>query len=307
MIMTAHIVFPALNGGTDVPATLSAPILKGLLRKRLGFRGVIVTDAMDMHAIHQGPGLVVDTMAALAAGVDLLLFNHDLAKEEEAFGALLLAVRRGLLPAEGVRASAARVLDLKKWLRGRKPPPLEVIGCPRHRDLARQVAQRSVTLVKDEGGLLPLRLDPSARVAAVVPRPEDLTPADTSSLVVPELARALGRHHPRVEETFIGMNPSAEEAKTLAARLAGVDLAVVGTINATGHPGQAALVRALVEQGTPTVAVALRMPYDIAAYPAAPTYACTYSILPPSMDALADALFGRIPFAGRLPVRIPRS
>jgi beta-N-acetylhexosaminidase len=82
---------------------------------------------------------------------------------------------------------------------------------------------------------------------------------------------------------------------------------IVGTINATGHPGQARLVKALVKQGTPAIAVALRMPYDLAAYPEAGTYACAYSILPPAMDALADALFGKIAFTGTLPVSLPRA
>jgi beta-N-acetylhexosaminidase len=64
LMMTAHIVFPALNGGTNLPATLSQNILGGLLRRKLGFNGLIVSDAMDMHAIEQGPGLVVDALAA---------------------------------------------------------------------------------------------------------------------------------------------------------------------------------------------------------------------------------------------------
>jgi beta-N-acetylhexosaminidase len=82
---------------------------------------------------------------------------------------------------------------------------------------------------------------------------------------------------------------------------------ILGTINATAHPGQAELVKKLVRQGTRMITVALRMPYDLAAYPEASTYICTYSILPPAMEALAEALFGRVPFAGTLPVTIPRS
>jgi beta-N-acetylhexosaminidase len=305
MVMTAHIVFPALNEGSDAPATLSAPILKGLLRRRLGYRGLIVTDAMDMRAIDQGAGLVVDTMAAAAAGADLLLFNLEPPRPQAAFDALVLAARRGLLSSTETMDSARRVLALKRWIAGRRAPPLDVIGCRAHRDLAREVAERSVTLVRDDARRLPLRLPPHARVAAIVPRPEDLTPADTSSLVVPALAEALRRHHPLVDEHFIAMNPSPAQVGALRAALARHDLVVVGTINASGHPGQAALVRALVAAGLPTVAVALRMPYDLAAYPTVGTYACTYSILPPSMVALADALWGRIPFAGRLPVSIP--
>ena len=76
MVMTAHIALPALDAGLDRPATLSPVVLRGLLRRRLGFEGVIVTDAMDMQAIDQGAGLAVDAIAAVSAGVDLLLLDR---------------------------------------------------------------------------------------------------------------------------------------------------------------------------------------------------------------------------------------
>ena len=78
----------------------------------------------------------------------------------------------------------------------------------------------------------------------------------------------------------------------------------VGTISASLQPGQVALVESLLTLGRPAVTVALRTPWDADAYPAAGTHACTYSVLEPSLVALADALFGRAPFPGRLPVRL---
>ena len=305
LVMTAHIVLPALNGGCDTPATLSPQILKGLLRKRLGFAGVVVTDAMDMNAMEQGPGYIGDSLAALAAGADLLLFNHDLSKLEPAYATSVQAARRGLMSLEEMQAAAARVLALKKWLARQKQPELAVVCCTEHQALAAEVARKSVTLVRNEGRLLPLRLAADARIAVVVPQPEDLTPADTSSYLIPQLAAAVRRHHAGMEEIMIGMNPDAAAVRAVADRLAGCDIVIVGTINAAAGSGQADLVNALIERGTRVVAVALRMPYDLAAYPGVKTYACTYSILPPSMDALADALFGKIPFTGRLPVSIP--
>ena len=103
------------------------------------------------------------------------------------------------------------------------------------------------------------------------------------------------------------MQPAAADVRGLLSRLATYDLVIVGTINAGAAPGQRALVKALMARGTPLVVVALRLPYDLAAFPRVPTFACTYSILPPSMDALADALWGRTRFEGRLPVTIPRA
>jgi beta-N-acetylhexosaminidase len=123
--------------------------------------------------------------------------------------------------------------------------------------------------------------------------------------VQPVLADALRRYHPRVDEFSFAMSPAAEEIGALCERLAKYDVVVLGTINATAHPAQAQLVQKLIKQGTRMITVALRMPYDLAVYPAARTYVCAYSILPPAMEALAEALCGRIAFAGTLPVAIP--
>jgi beta-N-acetylhexosaminidase len=215
------------------------------------------------------------------------------------------AARRCLLSPAEVHTSARRILKLKAWLARTKQPPLSVIGCRQHRALAREVAEKSVTLVRDTARQLPVKLQPDARIAVVVPRPEDLTPADTSSLVIPALAPAVRRYHQHVDNFMVPMNPSVADIRALRAKLAKYDLLILGTINATSHPSQAALVKTMLTDGSKVIAVALRMPYDLAAYPAAPTYVCTYSILPPSMEALADALFGQIPFSGTLPVRIP--
>jgi beta-N-acetylhexosaminidase len=307
LVMTAHIVMPALNGGSnELPATLSPKILRDLLRRKMRFNGVIVSDALDMHAMEQGSGYVAETMAAVAAGIDLLLFNHDLARVEPACSNLLQAARRGLLSADEIHASARRIITLKNWIKRQRQQSLAVIGCKEHLQLAQEVARKSITLVRDTARQLPLRIAPNEKIAVALPRPEDLTPADTSSYVKPALADALRRYHAQVDEFSFAMNPAVEEIGALCERLAKYDVVVLGTINATAHPGQAELVKRLIKQGTRLIAVALRMPYDLAAYPEATTYICTYSILAPSMEALAEALFGRIAFAGSLPVSIPK-
>ncbi len=308
LVMTAHIVMPALNGGSDeLPATLSPRLLRDLLRRKMRFDGVIVSDALDMHAMEQGPGYVAETMAAVAAGIDLLLFNHDLSRVEPACSNLVQAARRGLLSADEIHASARRIMTLKSWIKRQQQESLTVIGCKEHLQLAQEVARKSITVVRDTARLLPLRVGADEKIAVAIPRPQDLTPADTSSYVKPVLADVLRRYHPRVDEFSFAMSPAAEEIGALSERMAKYDVVVLGTINATAHPAQARLVKKLIKQRTRMITVALRMPYDLAAYPAVPTYICTYSILPPAMEALAEALFGRIPFAGALPVTIPGS
>jgi beta-N-acetylhexosaminidase len=303
LVMTAHIALPKITGGVELPATLSPAILRGLLRGELGFEGVIVSDAMNMRAIEQGPGLAIDSIVA-AAGVDLLMLIESPDGLDTVYGALVQAARRGLLAQENVYASAGRILELKAWLAEQEQPDLSVVNCAEHQALAYEVAAKACTLVRDEASVLPLRLAADARLLAIVPQPADLTPADTSSYDLPPLAEALRKHHGAVDEVVVPLNPTMEDVAALRERAPGYDLVVVGTINATDYKGQGALVNALLESGTQVVAVALRLPLDIAAYPAVSTYVCTYSIQPASLEALSDALWGRIPFDGKLPVTV---
>jgi beta-N-acetylhexosaminidase len=305
LVMTAHVALPALNGGIDLPTTLSPAVVRGLLRRDLGFEGVIITDALDMQAINQGSGLVIDTIAAVAAGVDVLLLNVAGTEQQAVYAGLLQATRRTLLSSDENLASAERILDLKAWVSAQAQPALDVVACAEHQALAAEVAARALTLVRDKVQRLPLRLAPGARVAVIVPHPADLTPADTSSYFEPALAQAMQRYHPAVEEFVIALDPSAAEIETLCQQVSGYEVIVAATINASVYPGQAALVNELLERGLPVIAVALRMPYDLLAYPTAPTYLCTYSILDPALQALAAALWGERTCPGHLPVSIP--
>jgi beta-N-acetylhexosaminidase len=142
---------------------------------------------------------------------------------------------------------------------------------------------------------------------AIMPMPRDLTPADTSSYVRPGLAAALRERHLAVDEVVTGHPPTDPDVAVVLERAGRYDAIVVGTISATPGSRQAELVDRLLDTGRPVVTVAMRTPWDLAAYPRAKTHVCTYSILPESMAALADALFGATAepaFPGRLPVVI---
>jgi beta-N-acetylhexosaminidase len=305
LVMSAHLALPALDGPDAPPATLSRRILHGLLREELGFDGVIVTDAMDMQAIRQGEALGQAAVQAVAAGADLLLITSNPDDQRRAYESLSQAIQSRQLDREAVTTSIERVLSLKRWLAGHPQPDLSAVGCDEHQAVAAEIAERSITLVRDNARLLPLRLRPEARIAVIVPRPIDLTPADTSSYVTPRLGSALREYHPNVEQFIISYAPEPEEIAGLLECLAEYDILILGTLNAHASPGQAEFVRQALKLGLPAVIVALRLPYDLAVLPEAQTYVCTYGILEPSMQALAKTLFGKIKFAGQLPVSIP--
>jgi beta-N-acetylhexosaminidase len=222
------------------------------------------------------------------------------------YEALLLAARRGLLAEADLRASVDRVMALKQWVGQQPRPDLSVVGCAEHAALAREIAEKSITLVRDETRQLPLCLATDERLAVIVPEPADLTPADTSSYDQPALADAIRAYHPVVDELLMPIDPGEAEVAALADRAAAADRIVVGTINAQQHRGQAALVNTLIDRGQPVIAIALRMPYDMIAYPRVPTYLCTYSLQPASLRAVAQALWGHIPCMGQLPVELPK-
>jgi beta-N-acetylhexosaminidase len=305
LAMSAHVALPAVTGREDVPSTLSRAVMTGLLRRALGFEGVTISDALDMRAV-AGPDHVADVVAAIRAGVDLLLTAADPQALARMEAALVEGAEAGMLDGDELVATERRVGTLRAWLGSvGAAPDLAVVASADHRALAAELAVRSITAVRDPGGLLPLAEgDHLRRVLAVMPRPTDLTPADTSSTVAPGLAAALRRYHADVDEVVVEPEPDDAAIAAVRDRARGVDLAVIGTIDARRLRSQLALLEAVARTGTPTIAAALRGPWDIDAYPAGVTALATYSILPASLEALAAVLAGEAAAPGRSPVAL---
>ncbi|MFZ4814484.1 MAG: glycoside hydrolase family 3 protein [Phototrophicaceae bacterium] len=289
-IMSAHITVDVID--PENPATISRAILTDLLRGELGYTGLTITDAMDMHAVARF-GHLQSVRAALQAGADLILLGHI-----EGQAALAAQVRDLAQPAALQRIQAARAL-LPTFL-----PTLEVIRSAEHMAVAQQIADRSMTLVRDNGRL-PLQLSPEQRIAVITVLPENLTPADTSASVAISLVDEVRAFHSQTDSYTFQRNATADELHRLLDATASADGVIVGTINAADDPSQVELVRALHERGHAPIVVALRMPSDAAVLPMAETVLCTYSIRSMSMNAAARVLFGKLEATGVLPCRLP--
>ncbi len=291
-VMTAHINATALD--PDHPSTLSPIILRQLLRSRMDFEGLIITDAMDMHAVAR-LGRTKAVCAALNAGVDLALLGHIPAQ-------LFFAK---MIPYTPDPDSLRRIADarsrLPKW---ETLPALDVVGSAEHQQVAREIAEKSITLVRD-AGRLPLRLSPDAHIAVVTVQPENLTPADTSADVTIGLDTAIRHYHPRTTGMQIARGADASAVRAIANALDDADVIIIGTINAGEDPAQVQLVNLLLDRGKQPIVIALRVPYDLTHFLRVETYLCTYSIRQPSIDALARALFGELTPTGTLPCAIP--
>ena len=206
LVMSGHVALPAITGDPSLPATLSGAVMHDLLREELGFDGLAISDALDMRALPQGPEQALDVIASLRAGVDLLLLSPDPGARHRIETAVAHAASRGLIERPAIARSLERLARLQARLADVHAPGLDVVCSAEHRRLANELAERSVTLVRNDEGLLPIRSGPGARIAAIMPRPRDLTPADTSSRVPPMLAAALRAHHPVVDE-FVTSHP----------------------------------------------------------------------------------------------------
>ena len=157
-IMTAHLAVPGLGEDPSVPATLSPKILTELLRDDMGFQGIVVTDALDMGGVggELEPGEV--SVRALIAGSDMLLMPPDPVAARDA---VVAAVRSGRVPPARLDEAVGRLLRAKERLglfsRTRRAGDWrQVVASRGNLAVAEEIARRGVTLVKDDGGLLPL-------------------------------------------------------------------------------------------------------------------------------------------------------
>jgi beta-N-acetylhexosaminidase len=305
MVMSGHVSLPGVTGDRSLPATVSRLVMHDLLRERLGFEGVSITDAMDMKAVAQGTGQVVDGIVALRAGVDLLLLTPDRDAQIRLEEGLRQAALRGLVTPEQILRSYRRITELRHWLKGFEWPGRDVVQSETHRDLALRTARRALTLVRDDASLLPIRLPAGARIVVITPQPRELTPADSSADEPLDLAAAVARHHPGVVDVRVPSEPGESDLIASRVAAASADLAIVVTLATNVQPSQADLVDAVISTGTPVMTIAMRTPYDLADYPRSATHLCTYAIVPASVEAVADVIFGQAPIGGRLPVAIP--
>ncbi|MFI0369736.1 glycoside hydrolase family 3 protein [Actinomadura sp. 1N219] len=310
-IMTAHIVVKSLDASGD-PATLSRPILTGILRERLGYRGVVVTDALDMDGVRAKYGDERIPVLALKAGADVLLKPPADAGGTGVFprqlAAVVAAVKSGELTEKRIDESVYRVLELKHK-RGLFRDPYadeseigDVVGTPENLAAAQRAADRTTTLIKNGAGVLPLR--PGARDVLVTGWGVSTTAA---------LGTEFARRGATATVRQTGLSPGQAQIDQAVAAAQGQDLVVAVTNRAwdvkdePGHngPGQTNLVKALVATGKPVIVVAVRDPYDIAWFPEAATYLATYSYTAEALRSLGKALIGELDPRGRLPVTIP--
>ncbi|SCL23071.1 beta-N-acetylhexosaminidase [Micromonospora rhizosphaerae] len=308
-IMTAHVVLRSVDP-SGAPATMSEPILTGLLREELDYDGLIVTDALDMGGATSTYPPNVAPVEAFKAGADQLVLAPQM---DVAYNAVLDAIRSGEISMRRLDESVYRILRLK-MKRGLFDDPFvdvdlaeKVVGAPDHLADAQVITDHTTTLVKNDAGVLPLSDDPRN----VLVTGWGVTTTST-------LGNAIGQRGQTVTVRETGTTPSQATINQVVAEAANSDLVVVSTMNAasvsvtTGLPtasaaAQQALVKALLATGKPVVVSGMRNPYDISYLTEAPTYLATYGYTAAQLESLTRVLFGEVNPVGKLPVTIPRA
>jgi beta-N-acetylhexosaminidase len=310
-IMTFHGFLPALDS-SGVPATLSPLIMSGLLRRELGFGGLLVTDAMDMAGVVQGFGPYEAARRALAAGADVLLMPSDV---RGTIDSVTAGVRSGRYSLARIDSSVRRVLELKARLgltRSRLVPldsVRAVVGDSAHVALAQRVANRGLVLAKDSLGLVPLGsglLGGKGRVLSITyARRSDL---GAGLHFDAELRRAL-----RVRTAYVNADEERPDVAEILAAADSVDLVMLGSyVNVTAATSSAAppaafvsLTRELLARNARVLLVSFGSPYILQYVPAVSAYLVAWGGSVVSQRAAARALVGEVPITGRMPIAVP--
>ena len=328
-VMVAHVTVPALDPDPNHVATISPTVVSDLLEKQLGFKGLIVTDALDMAGLTK---LFVNDIGraaveAFKAGNDLLIIPADLGAS---YQSMVKAVRSGEIPMKRLDASVLKILKTKASLGLNDSRVVDLstiaskVGKPQDITFGQQVAESAITLVRDNGKLLPLKSTGTSKTSLPYMGREETHNQVLAVLFSDDMrtesGRAFGREfHARIPDSRViyvdpriaaGMSDevlkAVDEAQTVVAAVYLIPTAgKIGNSMAMADATGTLLGQMLDRAAAKTAIVAVGNPYLAADFPKVENYLCTFSNASVSEIAAVKALFGEIPIRGHLPVTIP--
>jgi len=308
-IMSFHGAMPALDS-SGVPGTLSSKVLTGLLRGEMGFRGIIISDAMDMRGVLDQFGAAEAVKRAIAAGIDVLIQPLDVS---QTIDAVIAGVTEGRYTEARLDSSVRRVLETKRKLGLAQNKLVDLsalrflVGDSSNLQIARRVAEKSITLVKDSLRQVPLAVDTNARVLSItVARRADLPAGNAFNA---ELRTGL----PKLRTEFVATEDAALNYPRLIAAADSADVTIVGSyvgqswdaVSASAPQAFTNFVQTLVQRGRKPIVVAFGNPYMLQQLPWVSTYLVAWGGFPVSQTAAAQALLGTSAISGHLPISIP--
>ncbi len=309
-IMTAHLQLPALDPTPDTPATLSPLIITGLLREEIGFDGLIVTDAMDMGGVTTLYSPEVAALKAVQAGVDIILLPP---KPDDVIESLIQAVRNDQISEARINISVKRILEAKARLGLHKKRLVdldildEMVATKEHLQNADQVFESSITLVKNEGPVLPL--SGSTQKIAVFSLSSDPGGYFAGRTFIREVKKRCPGLITFYADAFTGEEfiqeavENSSKADVIVFALFSSRRAWKGTVDLDFRHIQ--LVQEAAADSSPVVVVSFGSPYFLRHFSFVDSYICAYRWDEQAQKAAVRALFGEIDIKGRLPVSLP--
>lgn len=291
-IMTAHVVFPAIEPRVDVPATLSHAVLTDLLRGELGFNGVIISDCLEMAAISEGVGVARGALATLQAGADIVLVSHLIERQIAAIDAVAQALQDGTLDMTRVDSALQRVATLKQIRAVQEwralPPQPTALRQPAALELASAVQRAAVRV---EGSFRPIDKSVPVKLITVEMRSRtevdevDFAPEWRSSMLF-----ALKRDGVLVQELVLPFDANNSDIAEAISFAEGAQQVIVQTYNAVLAPGQQQLLAALPQDRLWLVAG--RLPYDLDLAPKACARLAAFGCRPAALEPVVQKLTG---------------
>lgn len=297
-VMTTHILFPKLEE-EKLPATMSRKIITGILRERLGFGGLIVSDCMEMSAIKQYYGTVEGVLHAVKAGVDFVFISHTASVAREVAEALTEALEQQEISREEMEASLERIINLKETIAIEKPSNNEY-DVATGISFASRLLKKSITPVHMPSDTLPELGAYPLFIGAPLFRATNVSNLEIEGL---QFSKFLTK---RFGGKAIQTSPNPTEAEILEAleNANSYSSIVLGTYNGHLNPGQLKLIQEASKKHDSVIVFALRNPYDLKELPDKVYGIAVYEYTAKSLEAIAQLLEGKFKPEGRLPVRM---
>lgn len=296
-IMSAHVLFPKVEPD-KVPATLSSKVLTGLLRNKMTFKGLIITDCMEMKAIADFYGSDKAAVKAIIAGADLICISHSKDVQKKCIKAIKEAVLNGEILEERIDESVEKILEIKKKynIEGN----FEKNSCSKeNKAFADKISCKSITLLKDDKNLIPLK----GKVVSISTKAIALTGADDKIKMENSFCHKLNSKCKGVEFE-ISMNPDDELIDNIVKKCVDADRIVIGIYNASVNKNQVKLVEEISKVNSNIILVSLRNPYDILYLKKISTYINAYEYTELSIESTIKVLKGEIKEQGISPVKL---
>lgn len=298
-IMSSHVSFPSLDS-SGLPSTLSKPILTDLLRHKMGFEGLIITDCMQMKAIRNAFTTPEATYLSIMAGADMVCISHSEVFQTEAVKLLQARADSGDLPEAVLDARVANILRIKASLPAYNEPQdyatvrLHVEN-PENRAFSERVVRDAVTLVKGK----PIVLNPNALLIQMAPQATSFAD-DTDGEANIEMS--LKHAFPKLKVITLKPDFKEDALNRVYKQAQTHPQVIVCSYNANIYPNQIKLIETLIDQGADVHVMAMRNPYDLFHTDKIKQYVCFYEYTPYAVNALIAYLKGDLIPSGELPI-----